>query len=72
MEGAEASAPSAEVTPTTGTSTEEKPELTTTADMPIAPVYSGSFGVYNFKALARSRKKAFEQYKTSVNAGGRF
>lgn len=71
MEGAEASAPSTEVTETS-TPEKAKPGPTTTEDMPIAPVYSGSFGTYNFKALARSRKKAFEQYKESVNAGGRF
>ena len=48
VEGAEESAPA-----------QEKQGPTTTKDMPIAPVYSGSYAPYNFGVVERSRKKAF-------------
>lgn len=48
MEGADASAPA-----------QDSSGPTTTADMPISPVYAGSVAPYNFKAVTRSRKQSF-------------
>ena len=47
MEGADASAPSQEMS-----------GPTTTEGMPIAPVYAGSFSPYNFRANTRSLKQS--------------
>lgn len=58
MEGADASAPSAEGAEQS-VPAQEKQGPTTTADMPIAPVYAGSYAPYNFGAVKRSRKQEF-------------
>lgn len=58
MEGADAGAPSAEGADTSAPA-QDSSGPTTTADMPIAPVYAGAMAPYNFGAVRRSRKEAF-------------
>jgi hypothetical protein len=56
-DGGDASAPSVEGGETSAP-TQETNGPTTTADMPIAPVYAGAYSPYNF-GVVRGRKKSF-------------
>ena len=60
MEGADASAPS-----------QDASGPTTSADMPIAPVYAGSFTQYNFKGNLRNVKRSLfsEQFYKKQDYG---
>jgi len=57
-DGGDASAPSV-AGAETSTPTQEQNGPTTTADMPIAPVYAGSYAPYNFSVVTRSRRQTF-------------
>jgi hypothetical protein len=56
-DGGDAGAPSVEGAES-GAPTQENSGLTTTANLPIAPVYAGSYSPYNF-GVVRGRRKSF-------------